>query len=424
MRDQATEYIGCVPTITGNLSFSVIGTGKQPKKLYKSYWTRGRAKFTLSVQQRYTSDRITVSANPSGRFVFAFLGYSHLESQHDKNSGSVFIINHAEFWRYRYLFDHLEAGKSAEEFQDRFLSTVAALRTPYGRRYLVELSVTLERSGKIVISFDPNEFSEDERGTVANQAYYFMRDISHVHQHHEPSSDTILKVYPDGDLRNSENSNWKRETLYALHKFIIQQKRTRRLEALVRCKGVLAYAEAFEKLHVKRVQNGSSIDSSEQSDGNSIELDDVPTYIYTTVEASLRAAIDEARGRTTSDLSSLLATRVLPLLISAFSIIAAFVFSSDFLEIDEATSQQRWMIHASEFLISYPFLPFVLPLVPIVAWKYDRFVQQRMFPLRFVRDIQRLLIGYGYLTSIFATGLLFSILLTLTVLFSVLYFSS
>jgi hypothetical protein len=57
---------------------------------------------------------------------------------------------------------------------------------------------------------------------MADQAYFFLRDITHVHQHHSPSSDTILILQErDDDI----DFSWRRRIIFSLHHYIIRSKR-------------------------------------------------------------------------------------------------------------------------------------------------------------------------------------------------------
>ncbi len=104
-------------------------------------------------------------------------------------------------------------------------------------------AIELSRDGKVEISL--NNLSEAEAQDVASQIFFFIRDVCHVHQHHAPTSDTILDVVPSSE----GDTHWKRETLYSLFRWVIQQKRSRSPSAFVDAKGVLAYARAFAEKH-------------------------------------------------------------------------------------------------------------------------------------------------------------------------------
>lgn len=79
--------------------------------------------------------------------------------------------------------------------------------------------------------------------------------MAHVHQHHSPTSDTILEVTDANDPETS----WKRETQYALYRWVIQQKRSKHRGSYINAKGVLAYASSFQTLHCQDGQEGDLV---------------------------------------------------------------------------------------------------------------------------------------------------------------------
>jgi hypothetical protein len=80
------------------------------------------------------------------------------------------------------------------------------------------------------------------RKWVADQCYFFLRDATHAHQHHEPSSDTILILQERG---NGDDIQWRRNIVYSLHYAIIRFKRDTDSRSALRAKGILAYCDSF-----------------------------------------------------------------------------------------------------------------------------------------------------------------------------------
>jgi hypothetical protein len=376
-----SEYIGWIPTITGNLSFSVIGTEKNPKKLIKSYRTVEGRKFTVAAEIRSVSDAIYMGTRPGGRLIFIFVAFSSVETKHSQNIGRVFFLRYSEFWRYQYLFDFVENKVEDSDYELSFLNLISALRTTWAARHIDSVAITLERNGQVRILVDELEIDEDIPGTLANQVYYFVRDICHTHQHHERTSDTILKAYHDGSLRSNGNSNWKRETLYALHKFIIQQKRTKREEALIRCLGVLAYARAFSELHVK--------------DG-----DDVPHYLSGPVEKSLASALDEAKSRRPFTFFQLFASFLIPL-------VAVSASAMSWLEVPVSNTWQSKLYHDFTAIVDRnPAVVILAPLLAFPVWALSRVINSRLMPWRPMRSLQRLLLTLKFEQAVIVVLLL------------------
>jgi hypothetical protein len=84
---------------------------------------------------------------------------------------------------------------------------------------------------------------------LAEQAYFFLRDMAHAHQHHEPQTDTLLGLQ-DTDLHDEE---WRNRLLFAMHYHVIAQRRARDPAALAHAQGVIAYAKSFEALSNRRL---------------------------------------------------------------------------------------------------------------------------------------------------------------------------
>lgn len=380
------QYFGWVPTVTGNLSFSIIGTGRNPKKLLKNYQTDSDKKFTIAALVRNTSDRVGFKSGRIKKYVFIYFAISFLSEKHFYNHGMVFIIPWQEYWRYRYLTEPLRGNNTTNNcIRKNFETTFRALQTKHAKRHVVCVRTTLDRKGQLTIDSSENGFQEDAEGTVANQVYYFIRDIAHTHQHHEPSSDTILKAYPDENLRNHGNSNWKRETLYALHKFIIQQKRGRRYESLVRCQGVLAYAKAFLDLHVQG-------------------KDDVPIYLEEPLRRSLESSASEMKTFIPKSIPDLLYSIILPF----FSFLIAYLVFAN----NTVLSGSGWQIDLLRYISGWikrnPVATIFLPFLPCVVMWLSRHVKAKVFPL--LRSTQRLLLSFGYYKSIALIGAFFGLI--------------
>ena len=91
---------------------------------------------------------------------------------------------------------------------------------------------------------------------LARNVYYFTKDVSHRHYHHRARGDNMLplvRTTPEDD------EHWRRETLWSLMRAVLEMRRRNRLPGHQSAMGVLAYAEAFQGLlaRVKRARNGS-----------------------------------------------------------------------------------------------------------------------------------------------------------------------
>lgn len=96
---------------------------------------------------------------------------------------------------------------------------------------------------------------------VADQSYFFLKDICHVHQHHSPEVDTILL------LQRIDDPHWQNQVSYSLHHYIIKLRRSHSRKDLNRALGVLSYARSFyQNCERENVDGLSSFNCEEISD--------------------------------------------------------------------------------------------------------------------------------------------------------------
>jgi hypothetical protein len=99
-----------------------------------------------------------------------------------------------------------------------------------------------------------NNLKQDFPKWVLDQCYFFLRDIAHRHQHHAPSSDTILIL----QRRDSEGVRWRRNIIFSLHHYIIRAKRFADTRSLYQSSGVLAYCKSFRAICDRHLGERSS----------------------------------------------------------------------------------------------------------------------------------------------------------------------
>jgi hypothetical protein len=142
--------------------------------------------------------------------------------------------------------------------------------------YNVDFS--LERAGKVdLVNLAGTDTAEDVdlNLLLANQAFFFLKDIAHTHQHHHPTHDAITEVT---EVNGSDDYSWSMEAQHSLYRAIIRFKRFRNEKALFRASGILAYAGSLQKSYL-----------TEQPLAKSFHADQL--------EKSLSAAADEVQHR-------------------------------------------------------------------------------------------------------------------------------
>ncbi|CAK0750858.1 hypothetical protein CCP2SC5_1710005 [Azospirillaceae bacterium] len=80
---------------------------------------------------------------------------------------------------------------------------------------------------------------------LCSQLFYFLKDISHNHQHHSKSTDTIVDLI---ECHTHDDFLWRRETLFSLYRKIVSYKRNPQSDVFYSSLGVLAYAETFMEI--------------------------------------------------------------------------------------------------------------------------------------------------------------------------------
>lgn len=330
-------FRGWVPTITGNLSFATIGQGRQPKRAFKVARAATSERYIVVAQKRRTTDvpfgRLGDLLNylllrREGYTVYTLFGKSILEEDYDLLTGPCVELTQNEF---NLVKKSLEPLKNRNLPDEDFRSLFEELAKIFSEKTFQPgcglSAIELYRNGRIDISVDL--LDEKEAQDVASQIFFFLRDVCHVHQHHAPTSDTIVDVVPVA----SGETHWKRETLYALYRWVIQQKRSRDPSAYIDAKGVLAYACAFTEKHC-------GTDEHDQK---------LPQYLRKATIDSLDAGLSrkEYEERVRNRLPDTLFNKVLPLIVISLIVFSIFYRSPD---LNSISDQQLLLSQFSNWL--------------------------------------------------------------------------
>jgi hypothetical protein len=92
-------------------------------------------------------------------------------------------------------------------------------------------------------AFAAGEGDDIERA-IADQIYFFVRDLAHQHQHHGPDADTIITTVP----QRGDSLKWCSTIVYGLYHHVIVAKRKADPIEHVRVLGVLAYLRSFKRI--------------------------------------------------------------------------------------------------------------------------------------------------------------------------------
>ena len=302
------SYIGWVPTVSGRLSFRIIGRTDFPERAYRENEVYKEKRIIVVSQMRYLGDNLFVDLinnilprarykfSDKGYFMFSFIGECDLNTDGDRLIGYCFVSMFPKSKKMRDIKGVTRYMRDTLIFLDMSLERLDYAFGLYGFSPVFFSKVCLHRSGIIQftelspIDKDGKKLNDKDYHFIANHMYFFIRDISHKHKHHDPSADTMLTLY---EVDN--NGNWARNILYSLYYNIIEMSRKAKQDVGARGyqgKGILSYATSFKNV-IKRLfpmyeravdmHNDASILMSLESDISKSEIDNrskINYYIF------------------------------------------------------------------------------------------------------------------------------------------------
>jgi len=237
-------------------------------------------RYLVCHQARETLDFITLFKHQAaalkgleGRMWFVCTGRTaeHNEQKLEKLYGRLFLFHNKTQWEKapkdlvkdaRDEVENLERGEFEGSLADTLDNSFSRLENQLMETSSFHVGFELIRCGEVKIIWDeklpispnaPTILEEEQKAIfnhlIASQLFFFLRDICHEHQHHNPKTDTIVDLHEDSD-----DYDWRVQTLYALYRKIIQYKRTRSPEMVVNSLGTLAYTQAFKILFERSVE--------------------------------------------------------------------------------------------------------------------------------------------------------------------------
>ena len=429
------DYVGWVPTIVGRLSFSIAGHTSHPTRAIYENVADTNDRYLLCYQKRRCLD----SSIPIFKALFssAVLGqksdFRFLCVAKAKNSAKVADADmHGDiylFYKHKNYFvrDDKSKGWCAVEadiknMQRELSETASRDLTNLSNQFdiinpkiqalgnqfaLLKVSFTLKRNGIVYFSF-PNEekliemrrsltnfssCSPQIKKTICAQFYFFLKDLVHTHQHHHPTTDTII------DLHENIDDRWIYETIRGLYRRVLSFKRSKDSTSYLQARGVLTYIKAFhnvmrdeldENHHLLAIDNPNIEDSIQIS------------------EAKEKLCSEKTRSNRTVFLTSLLSLIGL----SASSVIVVNIVKPDSLKgsaIDSLVEPVKYLAnHPGIFIFLLLFVPFLFRVwVDNHSWKRISWLQ----------DVTRLAVNLKRSQVAF-----FLVFIPLIILLSMIYF--
>lgn len=269
------HYRGWVPSVTGRLSFTHIGVTSHPKPCISENVADDSARFIISFQRRETLDHISPwkhqLAQLQGQHGIIWCACVAKSAKHNGRpmemlSGRLFLFHSKDAWRkarpiikcaqnnisgYRHL-SHIDGPTGlkthvAPVIDQLSLSLMELAGHHVQFKMLRSGEVDIKYSSDETVSIDAPKISTEDHHdfmlrAVTSQLFFFLKDISHEHQYHDPRTDTVIDLH---DVTETNDINWREKTLYSLYRKIIEFKRSRASSMVVNSLGTLAYAKAF-----------------------------------------------------------------------------------------------------------------------------------------------------------------------------------
>lgn len=265
-------YKGWIPTVAGKLSFSLIGeaNGNNPVAVSVNR-ADSRHRYVVSYQHRFLVDSVLpiwlsgIVNKYCGSFNFVCIGKSSndISVQNDKLSGYLLIFDDKKNWSWaereiRHCQDKLASlDVSVNDLAAGFDSHFNFIKEDLKPKASFWVNFTLARNGVVEIVLDegydlgadkplyPPTLADKKRieDTQSAQTFYFLRDLVHKHQHHSPTTDTLLDLYRSGD-----DNQWIGESLRVLYRKILDFKRLRKDEVYCSSLGLLSYAKSLRQI--------------------------------------------------------------------------------------------------------------------------------------------------------------------------------
>jgi len=225
----------------------------------------------LAYQHRPLSDVlfqpiIHYLCNISGRFWFVLAARSDEEpSSAEEMRGFIGIYKSKDDWRRNEsvarsaIFDINSLRFSLETDRDSDTDKKFSIAQSHVNETAdIRIAFHIFRSGEVYFSepkfrdpeleFASNNYAEacghNFPKWVADQSYFFLRDITHAHQHHVPSSDTILIL----QRRDEADQNWRKRIIFSLYHQVIKAKRFGDAPSVYQSLGIQAYCMSFKAI--------------------------------------------------------------------------------------------------------------------------------------------------------------------------------
>lgn len=267
------------PNVAGALSFSTAGSGCYPTPPVRANLGDQHVRYIIAYQDRNLLDAVIPMfariRRLAGDFICLCVGTcsdNPLEPG-DQMSGRLFIFHDFDAWKLEPSILVGEAQKKLREFaktsapngnlSNYFHPTYTNLLNQITSESSFFVDFELTRSGMVTLTI-PDDYEnkvsshapkfpvgqlerQHMERVVCSQLFFFLKDLAHTHQHHDPKLDTLVDIHPfDGN-----ETEWRSKTLRYLYRKVIEYKRNARINNYHSSLGILIYAKSFRSISAK-----------------------------------------------------------------------------------------------------------------------------------------------------------------------------
>jgi len=234
------HFRGWVPAVSGRLSFRAFGQSSFPTKAVSANRSDGKTSYIVCYQRRDASDVVLpfksalapLMLKLKGDFYFVCIAKTvhHEGRRQEFLDGWLILFENTEVWKnhvapmLKELQDHIRQYRAYslscsldEHVATKYQATINRAKTLSS----FNAQFSLSRSGTVsiavplkpVVSSKAPAFPKDtpNRGHMMHllsaQLFFFLRDIGHRHQHHDPKTDTISDLHRIDKV--DDDFNWR-----------------------------------------------------------------------------------------------------------------------------------------------------------------------------------------------------------------------
>jgi len=298
----ARRWKAWVPTVLGNLSFSLVGRRGTPFPFFslKSGHLEGGY---IVFQERIPPDvKLPIlCALPSrvylrlsygllhcikGESFFRYFMVAYKGDEADRATGAVQSVRGTIHLFTRLPRRELHAFKQKLDLTDEtppydeLRETVEGWFRQGGGKpgHKAKIEFTLDRQGFCeffeldIDGFENEEVDEKSADVVADMAFYFLRDVFHTHKHHHRWEERLIHAYPVQDGSEELPLRWAEHLVKDLVRYLIRH----RQEADERVVGVFSYLETLIAL----LERGRKMEGVGGQEGSSSGDPKAPPYLW------------------------------------------------------------------------------------------------------------------------------------------------